>query len=127
MDKLISDKATDLISEMVKSVLQDKYIADWQSEPYYQHQNFCEKRYKTIKRWVNIIMDRSGCPADCWLLCLEYTVYLLNRISTPSLNGKNPFTVLTGRMADISTLLHFHFYQPVYYKAYNDVYPKDSP
>ena len=41
-------------------------------EPYHQNQNPAEWRYRTIKSWTNTVMNRSGAPANCWLLCLIY-------------------------------------------------------
>jgi hypothetical protein len=43
MTKLISDSAKLEISARVKDVLRAFIIDDWQSEPYYQHQNFAER------------------------------------------------------------------------------------
>ena len=67
--------------------LQHQY--DWQSEPYHQNQNPGEWRYRTIKAWANTIMNRTGAPAYCWLLTLQYVI--LNLISTASLGGQVPF------------------------------------
>ena len=41
-------------------------------------------------------MNRSGAPANCWLLCLIYVCYLLNHISCAALDGKIPLFALTG-------------------------------
>jgi hypothetical protein len=53
MTKLISDSAKLEISARVKDVLRAFIIDDWQSEPYYQHQNFAERGYKDTKSYVN--------------------------------------------------------------------------
>ena len=37
--------------------------------------------------WANPIMNRTGDPAYCWLLTLQYVHYILNHISTASLGG----------------------------------------
>jgi len=73
MTKLITDRALAEISHKVLDILRTYAIDDWQSEPHHQHQNFAEQRYQTIKKYVNKILDSSGAPADCWLLCLQYT------------------------------------------------------
>ena len=85
MDKLISDRAAVEISCKVKDILRMYHIDDWQSEPDHQQQNFSEIRYATIKRYVNVILDRTGAPANLWFLCLKYVCYLLNRLSTATL------------------------------------------
>ena len=57
-------------------------------------------------------MNRSGAPANCWLLCLIYVCYLLNHIACTALDGKIPLLALTGITPDISIILLFTFYQP---------------
>jgi hypothetical protein len=126
MDKIITDRAKAEISYKVIEILQAYAIDDWQSEPYHQNQNFCEQRYQTIKKYVNRIIDYVGCPADLWLLCLQYVCYLLNRLATPSLNYQTPHFVLMGTLADISALLQYKFYEKVYFKTHNPSYPSDS-
>ena len=122
MDKLISDSAKNemLISHKVKDILRAYNINDWQSEPYHQNQNPAEWRYRTIKAWTNTIMNRTGAPAHCWLLTLQYVCYILNHISTASLGGQVPVQVLYGVTPDISIILLYTFYQPVFYDATHD-------
>ena len=61
-------------------------------------------------------MNTSGCPACCWLLCLQYICVVLNHLASPTLQGICPVQVLEGTTPDISFLLHFSFYEPVYYR-----------
>ena len=63
MDKLISDNAQSEISNRVKDTLRALFIDDWQSEPYYQHQNFTERQYQTVKRQTNTLLERKGAPS----------------------------------------------------------------
>ena len=81
MDKLLSDSAKTEISNKVMDILRAYHISNWHSEPYHQNQNPAEWRYKTVKSWTNTVMNRSGAPANCWLLCLIYVCYLLNHIA----------------------------------------------
>ena len=53
-------------------------IDSWQSEPYFQHQNFAERRWRDIKRLTEWTMSHKGTPDDCWLLCLEYVTDIMN-------------------------------------------------
>ena len=71
-------------------------------------------------------MNRSGAPANCWLLCLFYVCYLLNYISCAALDGKIPLFALTGIISDISIILLFTFYQPVFYATYDNHCPSES-
>ena len=53
-----------------------------------------------------------------WLLCLIYVCYLLNHIACSALDGKIPLLALTGITPDISIIILFTFYQPVFYATY---------
>ena len=50
-------------SDKVKDILRAYNINDWQSEPYHQNHNPGEWQYRTIKTWVNTLMNRTGAPA----------------------------------------------------------------
>ena len=126
MDILISDSAQVEISKKVLDILRAYRIDDHQSEPHHQHQNFAERRYQTVKRYVNTIMDRTGSPPELWFLCLNYVCKLLNHMSCPTLNGRTPHEAATGQVADISAFLHYHFYEPVYFTDDDYNYPSQS-
>ena len=61
-------------------------------------------------------MNTSGCTACCWLLCLQYICVVLTHLASPTLQGICPVQALEGTTPDISFLLHFSFYEPVYYR-----------
>ena len=71
-------------------------------------------------------MNRSGAPDNCLLLCLIYVCYLLNHIACTALDEKIPLFALTGITQDISILLIFTFYQPVFYATYYQIFPSGS-
>ena len=75
MDKNFSDSAKTEISNKVMDILKS----------YHQNQNHAESRYRTIQYWTSTVMNRSGAPANCWLLCLIYVCYLLNHIACAAL------------------------------------------
>ena len=93
-----------------------KQFINTQSEPYHQHQNKAENRFGLAKRYTNTVMNTSGCPACCWLLCLQYICVVLNHLASPTLQGICPVQALEGTTPDISFLLHFSFYEPIYYR-----------
>ena len=126
MDKLLSDSAKTEISNKVMDILRAYHISNWHSEPYLQNQNPAEWRYRTIKSWTNTVMNRSGAPANCWLLCLIYVCYLLNHIACTALDGKIPLLALTGITPDIAIILLFTFYQPVFYATCDQNFPSES-
>ena len=126
MDKFLSDSAKTEISNKVMDILRAYHISNWHSEPYHLNQNPAEWRYRTIKSWTNRVMNRSGAPDNCWLLCLIYVCYLLNHISCAALDGKIPLFALTGITPDISIILLFTFYQPVFHATYDQNFPSES-
>jgi hypothetical protein len=71
-------------------------ICDFQCEPHHQHQNQAERCIQEVKKLSNHLFDPTGSPAHLWLLCVDYVVYLLNHLSTESLEWKTPLEVATG-------------------------------
>ena len=126
MTKLISDYAKVEISNKVKDILRMYHSSSWNSEPYHQNQNPAEGRYCTLKSWTNTIMNRSGAPADCWLLCMIHASYIRNHLSCEALGGHVPLGMLYGVSPDISIILLYTFYQPVFYATHNQSYPSAS-
>ena len=119
MDVLISDRAQMEISNKVKDILRHLIIDDWQSEAHYQHQNAAERQYKHIKRNVQNVLNMSGATASCWLLCLEYVSYIMNRMASKSLSWRTPYESLTGITPDISVIYRFFFYDKIYFRNTN--------
>ena len=117
MDTLISDGGKYEISKRVTDLLHSLFIQDYQSGPYHQHQNKAENRFGLAKRYTNTVMNTSGCPACCWLLCLQYICVVLNHLASPTLQGICPVQALEGNTPDISFMLHFSFYEPVDYRT----------
>jgi len=86
-----------------------------QSEPNHQHQNYAERKIQDVKSTANVIMDRTGAPNYTWYLALKYVAKLLNHIASQKLNNKTPIEVAFGVTPDISNLIQFYFYQPVFF------------
>ena len=81
MDKLLSDSAKTEISDKVMDILRAYHFSNCHCEPYHQNQNPAKWRYRTIKSWTNTVMNRSGAPANCWVLCLIYVRHYPGRFS----------------------------------------------
>ena len=126
MSKLISDRAQVEISNKVQDVLRNLMISDWQSEPHQQHQNPAERRYQDAKRLANRLMDRTGSPASLWLLALMHVCMILNFTANATIGHTVPLTKLTGITQDISPLLQFDWYEPVYYHVDENAFPSKS-
>ena len=124
--KLISDRAQVQISNKVKDILCYYMIGDWQSEPHHQNQNPTEHSYQNIKCMANILLDRTGAPASYWLLAMQLSCFIHNHVTLECLGWITPIAALTGITPDISPLLTFEFYEPVYYKLEEPGFPSQS-
>ena len=117
MTTLITDGGRYEISKKVADLLRSLFIKQHESEPYHQHQNKGEQRYGVVKRYINTLMNLTGAPAHCWLLCMLYVCHLMSATASPALRGLTPLQALTGQVPDISHFLHFSFWEPIYYKV----------
>ena len=116
MDTLTSDGGTYDISKGVTDLLHSLFIQDYQSEPYHQHQNKVKNRFGHAKHYSKTVMNTSGCPACSWLFCLQCICVVLNYLLSLPLQGICHVQALARATPDISSILHFSFYDPVYYR-----------
>jgi hypothetical protein len=58
------------------------------------------------------ILDQTGAPAYCWLLCLMYVCFVLNNAFLEVIQS-TPLRQAYGTDNDISPMLYFLFYEPV--------------
>ena len=72
MNTIITDGGKYEISKRVTDLLRSLFIKQYKSEPYHQHQNKTEQCYGVVKRYINTLMNLTGTPAHCLLLCLLY-------------------------------------------------------
>ena len=85
-----------------------------------------ERRWQDVKRITNTLLDRTNSPENTWLLALQYVCFVLNHMATPSLKHRVPLQVLTGSTVDISAILRFVWYEPVYFRNIEPAFPSDS-
>jgi hypothetical protein len=107
----------------VQHILHMYAINDMQSKPHHQHQNPAECHIQDVKKVSNHIMDRTGSPSEYWLLSLLHTTYILNRLSRERLDWLTPYDKVTEQKPDISSILAFHWWEPMYYAFSNTSYP----
>jgi hypothetical protein len=122
LSRLLSDRAQVEISVCVVGIFHALHIGQWQREPHQQHQNPCKCRYQTLKTMMHTLLDRSGSPGSTWLLCLLYFAVLLKLTYNWALGGI-PLQCAEGSTQDISPLLRFYWWEPVYFKVDDAVFP----
>ena len=71
-------------------------------------------------------MNRSGAPANCWLLYMIYVCYILNHFACGALNGSIPLLVLYGITPDNSILLLYTFSNLFFYATHDQHFPSES-
>ena len=121
-----NDCAKAEISKAVHEILRHYKIGQYLTEPEQQNQNPAERRIQDIKNDVNRMMDRTGTPAEFWLLCTLFVVYVANLLSVESLGFLTPTQMACGYIPDVSALLHFRWWEPVYYLDDDGHFPSDS-
>ena len=126
MDRLVSDNAQVETAGRAKDIFRAYVIGHWSSEPHQQHQNYAERKYQHVKNTTNRMMERSGSPANTWLLALLYVCFLLNHTASSVLKWRTPLERLNGTTPDISPLLRFYWWQPVYYKLDDSDFPSET-
>ena len=109
MDTLISDGGKYEISKRVTDLLRSLFIQDYQSEPYHQHQNKAENHFGLAKRYTNTVMNTSGCPACCWLLCLQYICVVLNHLASQLFKAYALFKLWKGLLQTLVFSFTSHF------------------
>jgi hypothetical protein len=69
-------------------------------------------------------IDRTGLVPRTWILVMPYVCSLLNHTYNGSIHTV-PIMVATGSTPDISPLLQFTWWGPVYYKVDDSDFPSD--
>ena len=126
MDKLVSDRAQMEIGQREQDIPRALFISSWQSKPHQQRHNPAEHKYQTLKWYTSTIFSHTGALTNTWLLCLLYVCFLLNRLACQSLKWRTLLEALEGSTPDISLLLRFSFWDPVYYKLGDSDFPSGS-
>ena len=72
------------------------------------------------------MLEHTWPPINTWMLAIMYVCCLLNHTASHRLHWLVPLKQLTGVTPDISPLLRFQWYTPVYYKQSNVKLPSDA-
>ena len=123
MDQIISDNARAEISHRVEEILNMLQIKDWTSEPHNKNLNFAERVWRDAKRKTEFTLDSSNAPAHAWLLALECVCFISNHTALERLGWRTPTEWLLGYTPDVSVLLIFTFWEPVYYAVNEASFP----
>ena len=123
MDRLISFNAKAEIGARVKETLNVLNIKDWTSEPHNKNQNFAKRSWREIKRNTETTLNFSGAPSFTWSLAMECVCFAHNHTAQKSLGGRTPTEWPLGHTPEITALLCFVFWEPVYYAVNEASFP----
>ena len=126
MDQIISDVAKAQISKRVNELLNTLMIDQQISEPHNKNQNYAERVWRDLKRMVERVLDFSDAPAYTWLLALQYVCFIKNHVAQEKLGWRTAIEWVLGFTPDISVLLIFTFWEPVYYAVDEAHWPRDT-
>jgi hypothetical protein len=74
---------------------------------------------------TNTLLDCTGSLANTWLLAMTYVCFMLNHTYNRSICTV-PVMVATGSTPNISPLLQFTWWEPVYYKVDDSDFPSET-
>jgi len=80
-------------------------------------QNRTEIKIREMKKHARRMMTQANTPIKLWDFCVNYVSHLRNHLARPlaQLQGRTPYELVTGNTPDISELLEFEWYQPIWY------------
>jgi hypothetical protein len=84
-------------------------------EPHYQNQNAAEQEIQDIKKDVVMILNIINTPCEWWPLCVKCIALVKNHTTRSTLSNCTPIEKHTGQTPDISKLLQYQWWQPVYF------------
>jgi hypothetical protein len=114
--KLHRDNSGEQNDTRFRETNRELHVLDTTTEPYHPHQNPAETRaIRFLKRAGKAVMTMSGAPVEVWEYALKYVAMVNNWTSHESLDWKTPHEKRHGVQPDISPLLAYRFFEPVYY------------
>ena len=87
MSKFISDCAQYEFINHAQNILWALFINYWKDELHYQHQNFADHHYQTVKLPTNNIIYRTGSPAYICIISLICMFFILNHTHDVVIDG----------------------------------------
>ena len=119
------DNAKEETSEEVQKLHRDYVVADEFTEPHSPWQNPAEGGgVRFLKAHAEVLMNRSGAPDYLWFLCHEYICAVHECCANEHINWETPLQKSGEGTPDISHIMQFRWYEPVYYYNPNTSHPK---
>jgi hypothetical protein len=84
-------------------------------EPYNPQQNPAERALGRHKDTMERVLIASGCDQRAWFKLSQHVAYVENRLAKETKGWRTSVELRDGETPDISALLNFTFWEPVYY------------
>jgi hypothetical protein len=120
------DDAKELMQGKFKELCKQYHIPCTYTEPHSPWQNRAENAIRELKRHVRRKLLSSKAPAKLWDFCVKWSSDIRNKTSSNKfeLDGRTPHEAVLGHTPDISSLVSFKFYEPVWYLEQTEEFPK---
>ena len=109
------DNAKMQASQAWNDIMRKYNCADEFTEPYNPQQNPAERTIGLIKNAMKRCFADTGCDPKAWYRLAAHISDITNCTAYASLGWRTPIEKSTGETPDISGLLLFKFWEPVYY------------
>jgi hypothetical protein len=105
------------ISQRVKDIHRDLFIAGQWIEPHSPWQNPAELNgVKYLKSHVQVLLNRTGAPDNLWFLAQDYLAHVHKQSADRYLNWKIPKQVSEGEgKSHILMFYIYYWFKPVLY------------
>ena len=98
-----SDNGTEFVNGTLAQYCNDTGMVHTTTTAYTPaHNGIAERTHAVLFGMARAMLHASGAPATLWAAALSAAVYVHNRTERKALNGKSPFEVLYGKVADKS-------------------------
>ncbi len=119
------DNAGEETSEKVLNLHRDLVISDEFTEPHCPWQNPAEGGgVRFLKSHAEVLANRTGSPDYLWFCLHSYICQVHECMAQEQLHWRTPIEVSGEGTPDISHILAFQWYEPVYYYDPNASHPK---
>jgi hypothetical protein len=87
------------------------------TEPYSPWQNRTERSTWELKSHIQKKIKARNVPSKPWDFCCKWSCNVCSKTSSNNyiLEGSTPYEAVTGNTPDISSLIDYDFYEPIWY------------
>ena len=115
-DTLHRDMAPEQKTQEIIDINRRMIVKDTWAEPGYPEQNPVEQAgVRILKQAADAIITRTGAPPAAWPWVYNYISDVNNHCANRILNWRTPIEKRHGYTPDISALLLYQFWEPIYF------------